>query len=583
MKTNIKILCVMLALLMCLSTATFAVSAEENNTSTDKMYKELVFDSLGDRVNEHYSYRCEYVYNSDGSIPNEGEMPEFILCHISSCVVYDVVVECVIGDYYFSQGYMHEPFALGYCIYSVEENKCYSLEEAWDTQLPQTETVLAMLGTPVDKPDQTYKDIVFEALGDKINPEYQRYSCIYAYNADGSTVDEGETPDYILAWTGAGGADAIVERVIGDYYFISGAILNPFDLGYCICSTKEHKCYSLDEAWEAQLPNIESAFAKAGTHVDVANNELTRYRTKIMSMLGWKNTDEDIKYRCIAEYTADGAEAPEGATPDYAVVFAHQGAWTEEAIHSVIGNYRLNVSNDFSPGLLIYSIAEDKLYKVREAYNLDLPCIDLALEKIGTKVSLYAEVFEEFLKPSKDEGPEGPLYGWYVYDELYYYSYQKRYGSTEMFEVTPDYVLVDAMAYHSPPIDAYEVIGDYLVTCGCGNPDNLRYYVYTPEDGKIYTLAKAFEAGIKDIDKIFTDYGLGTLMGDLDNDEKLTIKDATYLQKCLAKFEGFVLPETASGLTDGDIYIMPNIANVDKDGKITIKDATAIQKKLAKI
>ncbi|MBR3988614.1 MAG: hypothetical protein IKK10_04850 [Clostridia bacterium] len=582
MKSNKRILCVILALLMCLSTTALAVSAEET-ADYETIFKEKVFDSLGDRVDMLYNFKIEQVYMADGSEPKEGEMPDYVLCYISSNVVYDAVIDRVIGDYYFYRPYMVVPFDLGHCIYSVKEHKCYSLDDAWACKLPNIENVLSLLGAPVK-----YKNIVFEALKDEINFEHQQYRYIYSYNADGSTVDEGETPDYILAWTGAGGADAIVERVIGDYYFISGAILNPYDLGYCICSTKENKCYSLDEAWEAQLPNIESAFAKAGTHVDEANNELTKYRTKIMSMLGWKNTDEDIKYRCIAEYNADGAEAPEGATADYAVIFAHQGAWTEEAIHSIIGNYRLKASNDFKPGYIVYSIGEDKIYTIRDAYNKKLPGIEFALEKAGTKVTWYADVFEEFLEPYKEDGWEDFEQGWYGYDELYYYSYQKRYGSTEMFEVTPDYVLIEGSTYFADPMLSYDVFGDYIVYGGCGFPNCSNYYIYTPKDNKLYTLREACDAGVKELDKVFTNYGLGVLKGDADGDRKLTIKDATYIQKYLAKIEGFELNEEIRGhhlSVEDDGSPDPYgcyIEDFDNNDNINIKDATAIQKKLAK-
>ena len=430
--------------------------------------------------------------------------------------------------------------------------------------------------------NQMYKEIVFEALGDRITADHhQWYSYIYSYNADGSTVDEGETPDYILGFISTGGgACAIVERVIGDYYFISGAILNPYDLGYFICSTKENKCYSLDEAWEYKFPNIESAFAKVGTHVDVADNDLTKYRNKIMSMLGWKNTDEDIQYRCVAEYTSDGVEITEGATADYAVIFAHQGAWTEEAYYSRVGNYRLKASNDFKPGYIVYSILEDKIYTIREAYDKDLPGIEFALSKAGTKVTLYADVFEDFLRPHMDEDAYDPVYGWYSYDELYYYSYQKRYGSTEMFEVTPDFVLVEACAYHCPPANVTEVFDDYVVYSGWGNPEELRYFIYTPKTDNIYTLREAYDMNLEDIMNVFTDYGLGFLLGDMDANEKLTIRDATYVQKALAKFEGFTFyGEDTSSADCSHIYV----ADFDLSGDVNIKDVTAIQKRLAKI
>lgn len=466
MNANKRILCIIMALVLCMSSAVIAVSAEKNPSEPNQMYKDLVFGSLGSRVNEHYSYRCEYVYNADGSTPDDGEMPDYILAWASAEAVSCVIIEQVIGDYYFHLPHAYHPYDLGYFIYSAKENRCYSLDAAWESQLPEIDKILAMVGTPVDEVD----------------------------------------------------------------------------------------------------------------------NDLTRYRNKIISKLGWEDVTEAIEYRLIMEYNADGSTVDEGATPDYAVVFAHTGGILCWEVYEYFGNYKLSVPAVYNPGFIIYSIGEDKIYTIRQAYNQGLPGMDLVLENIGVKVTLYADVFEKFLEPYKDNSVEDSEYGWYSYDELYYYSYQKRYGSTEMFEITPDYVLVDAMAYHSPPIDAYDVIGDYIVTCGCGNPDHLRYYVYTPKDDKIYTLREAYEAGIKDIDKVFTDYGLGTLIGDLDNDRKLTIKDATYLQKCLAKIEGFELPESASGLTESEyVNWMANIADFDFDNSINIKDATAIQKHLAKI
>lgn len=58
------------------------------------------------------------------------------------------------------------------------------------------------------------------------------------------------------------------------------------------------------------------------------------------------------------------------------------------------------------------------------------------------------------------------------------------------------------------------------------------------------------------------------LVGDVDLDGKVTIKDATMIQKALADL-----------LTLS--YESETLADVDRDGKITIKDATAIQKYLA--
>ncbi|MBQ8572220.1 MAG: dockerin type I repeat-containing protein [Ruminococcus sp.] len=62
----------------------------------------------------------------------------------------------------------------------------------------------------------------------------------------------------------------------------------------------------------------------------------------------------------------------------------------------------------------------------------------------------------------------------------------------------------------------------------------------------------------------------GMLLGDVDLDEAVKIKDATLIQKYLAKLA------TLEG-------IQISAADVTEDGKVNIKDATAIQKYLAKI
>lgn len=434
-----------------------------------------------------------------------------------------------------------------------------------------------------------YKDIVFEAFGDMIKSDYPKYRYIYSYNADGSTVDEGETPDYIIGWLNSGGtAWAVVERVIGDYYFTYGCICQPFDLGYFICSTKENKCYSLDDAWEAQLPNIELAFAKAGKHIDEVDNRITNYRSKIMTELGWKGATDVIWYECLAEYNADGSETKVGEMAGYVLFFAQKGPWNEETVFETIGNYRLNAATSFDPGYAIYSVKENKIYSLRQAYNENMLNMEKVLESAGTKVTLYAPEFEAYLKttPAYKELASSwdfDAHPWYSYKEVYYYANGK--GAEKMPEATPDYVLIDGTLNMSSPSISYGVIGDYVLFCeNCGNPDCLGYFVYTPEDGKMRTLKEAYDAGVEGIGNVFTDLGLGLRMGDADGDGRLTIKDATYIQKYLAKVEGINPPAGFMGhdaCGNGPDGI--SVADFDVNGKVNIKDATAIQKKLAKI
>lgn len=431
-----------------------------------------------------------------------------------------------------------------------------------------------------DAPDeQMYKDIVFDTLGDRVKDSYY-YRFEYAYNEDGSTPDEGEVPDYILAFISAESVhDEVIEKVIGDYYFSSSCSYYPFELGYFICTPKYNWCYSLEEAKAVKLPYIDEILAKLGTPIEEVDNYLTRYRKEIISLLDWTPEMTDyVHYECLLEFNADGSTPDEG-NADYVLAFAHTGGVLEWDVYETIGNYKMRSPAVYNPGDLIYSVRENKIYSIREAWNMGIPNMDNVLELLGNKVTLYADEFEKFLEPYKDPNEENSVFGWYGYDELYYY-HNEAGGTTEMPEATPDYVLIDACAYHCPPANVTEVFGDYVVYSGWGNPEALRYFVYTPESGNIYTLRQAYDMELEGIMNVFTDYGLGFLLGDMDNDQKLTIKDATYIQKYLAKFEGYTCKGEDTTIPD---WVHIDIADFDLNSKINVKDATAIQKRLANI
>ncbi len=108
-----------------------------------------------------------------------------------------------------------------------------------------------------------------------------------------------------------------------------------------------------------------------------------------------------------------------------------------------------------------------------------------------------------------------------------------------------------------------ENLGEILATNG--NEGNINV---TLEPNTTYYL------GIWDPDNTKGDYNVilsdGMLLGDVTLDDKVNIKDATAIQKNLAK------------LLELDAKQM-SAADVTADGKVNIKDATAIQKYLAKI
>lgn len=74
------------------------------------------------------------------------------------------------------------------------------------------------------------------------------------------------------------------------------------------------------------------------------------------------------------------------------------------------------------------------------------------------------------------------------------------------------------------------------------------------------------------------------LLGDTDRDGRLTVMDATHIQRRLASIEAApfydTLPEAAASRFGADIRFL---SDVDRDGMITVLDSTTIQKRLASL
>ncbi len=192
-----------------------------------------------------------------------------------------------------------------------------------------------------------------------------------------------------------------------------------------------------------------------------------------------------------------------------------------------------------------------------------------------------AEYKDEVLKllsiPEDDPDTGG---GW-----LYYYSEIYRYHSESTpCEATPDYVLIEVYENAWGPAFAAELLGDYVLRSHNHKyPATFGYVIYLPETKEVYSLEKAYELGIEGIEKAFTEGGIGELLGDVNYDRKLNIKDATLIQKSLvglAEIKNNIIAGWETSHSDKK----PNyIADFNCDGKMNIKDATAIQKAIAGI
>ncbi len=190
----------------------------------------------------------------------------------------------------------------------------------------------------------------------------------------------------------------------------------------------------------------------------------------------------------------------------------------------------------------------------------------------------YKENVLELLNiPEEDPGNGG---GW-----LEYYSEIYRYHSESTpCEATPDYVLVEVFENVSGYSFEAELFGNYILRSSeCHYPSTFGYVIYLPETNEIYTLEKAYEYQIEGIEKVFTEGIVGDLLGDVNYDKKLNIKDATLIQKSIASLTE-IKNNDISGWDSADPENRPAyIADFNCDGKVNIRDATAIQKAIAGI
>ncbi len=171
----------------------------------------------------------------------------------------------------------------------------------------------------------------------------------------------------------------------------------------------------------------------------------------------------------------------------------------------------------------------------------------------------YMTELVPFFYPEKFEGKAGLPFD--MYNTLYIHN--------ESLDEAPDYVVFEACTGGADQAFITRQFGDFLVTHNeIHSLYELSHFVYVPSEQKVYTLGEAWEKDDLDITDAFTSGSVGRHRGDANLDKSFNVKDATYIQKHLAGFDGFV---------------NTGYLNFDGDNKVTVKDATAIQKAIAGI
>ncbi|MBQ2943350.1 MAG: dockerin type I repeat-containing protein [Ruminococcus sp.] len=189
---------------------------------------------------------------------------------------------------------------------------------------------------------------------------------------------------------------------------------------------------------------------------------------------------------------------------------------------------------------------------------------------------VYYEAMVKYLRPYFDDYKEFPVEQSFGMKIAY-----EHYSSEN--DSTPDYIVVEIISSATKWKVWYEVDG-YCIGYYYQSYDDtpLTYYVIDTETMAVTELSQVLEANKDKYSDFLTEsrYENVVLIGDLNRDNTLDIRDATLIQKCIAGIESY---------GEYDVDCPPLLAkhkrsyasDFNYDGVRNVKDATAIQKYIA--
>ena len=98
---------------------------------------------------EEFDY-CRYInileYNADGSETSDEATPDYILAFFDYALGSFAFSAEAIGDYVVISTMIHNPYDIALFVFSTEDNRVYTLREAWDAQLPRIDEIMNFTG-----------------------------------------------------------------------------------------------------------------------------------------------------------------------------------------------------------------------------------------------------------------------------------------------------------------------------------------------------------------------------------------------------------------------------------------------------
>ena len=250
----------------------------------------------------------------------------------------------------------------------------------------------------------------------------------------------------------------------------------------------------------------------------------------------------------------------------------------------VIGDYRftagmcMNYCETNPAGMFAYKDGE--LMTLREAYEKDLVDLDLLYE-ISDKNYVIMPLTPEELLENKCRAEFMEEFGIATEDEdEVYVSFASNHTNYTVFR---------ASFGGASALETYDYIGGYWFFAGAiyGDEDSNPTGIYTLDNyGNVQPLYETVNEGFIDLDEVFEEVSEKCgmfLAGDIDSDKRLTVKDATLIQKYLARVLDVVdkVREHTLGIKVMDADLSGGDELFGYEPSVTVKDATYIQKKIA--
>ena len=104
--------------------------------------------------------------------------------------------------------------------------------------------------------------------------------------------------------------------------------------------------------------------------------------------------------------------------------------------------------------------------------------------------------------------------------------------------------------------------------------------VYSAKDDCFYDISSHALYELNDLERVWTDIGVGRLLGDMDDDNILSIADATLIQRCQAGMIYYPTEDQNTHYGEMSENVIKYFSDFDQDGERNITDATAIQRYL---